>query len=198
MQNQLFRKVSLERLSSPEQLDQLMTLTNPRGWLGLLGVFALLGALVLWSFFGLVTTKIDASGVIIEGNGPATWQAVLYLPFHQSKQVVTGMPVQISPATPEVNTVGYISGQVASVSPYPVTEEEIFSRLGNKGMAKLFCEQGVVVEVCVAFNPDEKGQPTFKHSPGIESGKQIKAYELCTASIITSQQKPITLILPMR
>jgi HlyD family secretion protein len=29
----IFRKVSLERLSSPEQLDQLMQVTDPRGWL---------------------------------------------------------------------------------------------------------------------------------------------------------------------
>ena len=35
MQNKLFRKVALERLSSPEQLDQMMTVTSLRGWIAL-------------------------------------------------------------------------------------------------------------------------------------------------------------------
>lgn len=69
MQKKLFRKVSLERLSSPEQLDQLMTITNRRGWIGLLGVLGLLSVLILWSLFGVVTTKIDAKGIMIRGDG---------------------------------------------------------------------------------------------------------------------------------
>lgn len=69
MQEKLFRKVSLERLSSPEQLDQLMTITNPRGWIGLAGVFCLFLVLVFWSLFGVVTTKIDGQGIMIRGDG---------------------------------------------------------------------------------------------------------------------------------
>ena len=38
----IFRKVALERLSSPEQLDQLMQVTSPKGWLALAGLGALL------------------------------------------------------------------------------------------------------------------------------------------------------------
>jgi hypothetical protein len=91
LQNQLFRKVSLERLSSPEQLDQLMTITNPRGWIALVGVFCLLTVLVLWGFFGLITSKIDASGVVI-GNSPAgAPQVVIYVPFAQSRLIAPGM-----------------------------------------------------------------------------------------------------------
>ena len=38
MNEVLFRKVSLDRLSSPEQLDQLLRVTDPKSWLGLFAV----------------------------------------------------------------------------------------------------------------------------------------------------------------
>lgn len=200
MQKQLFRKVSLERLSSPEQLDQLMTITSLRGWIGLLGVFCLLAVLVLWSIFGLVITKIDANGVMVKGNAGSAenLQAVLYLPFDQGKQVAPGMQVQLSPVQSKQDELGFVLGQVASVSSYPVTEEEMFSLLGNKGLLKLFSEQGAVVEVRVDLIPDVKNPRAYRWSSGVGSEGHISAGELCTASIITSRQKPMALFLPMR
>lgn len=65
----VFRKVSLDRLSSPEQLDQLMQVTDPRGWLALsaLGVMVLLG--VLWGVFGTVTETVAGPGMLIKSGG---------------------------------------------------------------------------------------------------------------------------------
>ena len=48
----IFRKEALERLSSPEQLDQLMKIVTPRSWLPLVTLGGLLGMGLLWSFFG--------------------------------------------------------------------------------------------------------------------------------------------------
>lgn len=69
MDNSVFRKVSLERLSSPEQLDSLMTITKPRGWFALFGIGALVAAGILWGIFGSVPTKIQGQGVLIKGGG---------------------------------------------------------------------------------------------------------------------------------
>jgi hypothetical protein len=38
MDKPLFRQAALERLSSPEQLDQLVRVTHPLGWLALLAL----------------------------------------------------------------------------------------------------------------------------------------------------------------
>jgi multidrug efflux pump subunit AcrA (membrane-fusion protein) len=75
MQERLFRKSALEKLSSPEQLDQLMYVTTPKGWLaaGALGVF--MAILLLWGIFGSIPTTIPAQGVIIRGAGIRTLQA---------------------------------------------------------------------------------------------------------------------------
>ena len=36
MAGQIFRKTALEKLSSPEQLDELMKITTPKGWVALI------------------------------------------------------------------------------------------------------------------------------------------------------------------
>jgi len=69
MDSTIFRKVSLERLSSPERLDQARSVTTPREWLALLGIFFLLGAAIVWSFKGSLTSKVNAHGVIMRRGG---------------------------------------------------------------------------------------------------------------------------------
>jgi HlyD family secretion protein len=61
----LFRQESLERLSSPERLDQLMQVVNPKDWLPLttLGIFVFLA--VIWSIFGRIPITENAPGVFI-------------------------------------------------------------------------------------------------------------------------------------
>lgn len=69
MSKQIFRSVSLERLSSPEQLDQLMQVTTPRGWLGLAAMGGLLATAIVWSIFGNVPERIDGQGILIRSGG---------------------------------------------------------------------------------------------------------------------------------
>ena len=66
MNKQIFRQVALDRLSSPEQLDQLITVTSPKGWVALLTVGALIVAAIVWGIFGTIATKVTSSGMILE------------------------------------------------------------------------------------------------------------------------------------
>ncbi len=65
----IFRKVALERMSSPEQLDQLLHVTTARSWLALLALVALLGAGGTWGYKGQLTTKVSGEGVLIRTGG---------------------------------------------------------------------------------------------------------------------------------
>src|SRR5688572_14630004 len=69
MSRPLFRKEALARLASPEQLDQLLPLTSPRGWIALsaAGLVLLLG--LLWTFFGTLAIKADAQGILLRPGG---------------------------------------------------------------------------------------------------------------------------------
>lgn len=65
----IFRKVAIERLSSPEQLDHLITVTSPTGWAALLAVVVLLAAIVAWGIFGSVPTRVQGSGLLVARGG---------------------------------------------------------------------------------------------------------------------------------
>ena len=49
MDNQVFRKKSLEQISSPEQLNDYLRVTNPAVWLLLTAVILLLVGVLIWS-----------------------------------------------------------------------------------------------------------------------------------------------------
>ena len=69
--SRLFRKVSLERLSSPEQLDMVMEVTPPRAWLALGAVGVLLIVVTVWGILGSIPEKVTAQGILLRRGGVA-------------------------------------------------------------------------------------------------------------------------------
>lgn len=67
-QKALFRKAAIDKLASPEQLDVLMKVTSPKGWLALGTVALLLLGLVVWSFIGKIPTRVAGEGILLAGN----------------------------------------------------------------------------------------------------------------------------------
>ena len=68
-QKKNFRQAALDRLSSPEQLDQLMRVTTPKGWIALVALCSVLLAATLWSVMGRIPTTISGGGVLIKSGG---------------------------------------------------------------------------------------------------------------------------------
>jgi biotin carboxyl carrier protein len=65
----VYRRIALDRLSSPEQLDQLMQVTRLRSWLALAGIGILLATTLAWSIFGTISTTIPGEGMLIRPGG---------------------------------------------------------------------------------------------------------------------------------
>lgn len=61
----IYRKESLERLSSPERLDRLMEIVSPQDWLSLatLGGLVVLG--VIWSILGRIPIAVQGQGLLM-------------------------------------------------------------------------------------------------------------------------------------
>lgn len=68
MSASFFRKSALEKLSTPEKLDQLIKVTGPKAWIALLTIALALGVGITWSVFGRVKTKLDVVGVVLGGD----------------------------------------------------------------------------------------------------------------------------------
>src|SRR5262245_39242593 len=71
----VFREKALERLSSPERLDQLMRVTNPRGWLALVTFAGLVAVTLLWSMLGRLPSTVTGRGVLIHARQVVDFQA---------------------------------------------------------------------------------------------------------------------------
>ncbi len=65
----LFRKAALDRLSTPEQLDRTLYVTTPKGWIALIALLAMAGAIVVWSVRGEVSTFVKADGILLSRGG---------------------------------------------------------------------------------------------------------------------------------
>ena len=62
---QIFRKSSLERLRSPEQLDEPLRIVARKEFLALLGLGVLAALGLLWGFFGSIPDSGHGEGVLI-------------------------------------------------------------------------------------------------------------------------------------
>ncbi len=69
MKENLFREVSLKRLSSPEQLDMLIKVTSPKAWLALAALCLILAVVIAWSFLGSIPTKVTGRGILLNDGG---------------------------------------------------------------------------------------------------------------------------------
>ncbi len=69
MPTNLFRKVSLERLSSPEQLDKLLIIVKLRGWLALAILVLITISILAWSFLGQIPITATGKGILLNPRG---------------------------------------------------------------------------------------------------------------------------------
>ena len=59
--SKLFRQESLKRLSSPDDLNDVLRVVNPSSWAILLSVLLILAGMFVWSLVGSVEKKINVS-----------------------------------------------------------------------------------------------------------------------------------------
>src|SRR6186713_265327 len=69
VKKEIYRKVALARLESPEQLDLVMEVTPPKGWVALASVGVLIVVLVVWGLFGSIPEKVSAAGILLTRGG---------------------------------------------------------------------------------------------------------------------------------
>ena len=64
-----FRESALEKIASPEQLDEMMQITDPKEWIALVAFLLLTITLMLWSIFGIMRDTVDGMGILVQEGG---------------------------------------------------------------------------------------------------------------------------------
>jgi len=59
VENSLFRKKSIDKISSPEKLDDYIRVTTPSVWITLIAILLLLVGAILWGTLGELTIHND-------------------------------------------------------------------------------------------------------------------------------------------
>lgn len=111
MKESIFRKKSLDRISSPEQLTDYIKVANPGVWLLLGGIVVLLAGICVWGIFGRLDTVVKA--VAVSENG----SVVCYVGEEKAEKLKTGM-------TFTLNGSEY---SVSEISRQPVAADSVLS-----------------------------------------------------------------------
>ena len=101
MENQIFRKKSLERLTEPEQLSDYLRVTRPAIWIALIAVIVVIVGLFLWGNFVSIESALPGKAAVSDGVMTITFQDQL-----QAKNIETGMNVNIGDEDVPVTSVG--------------------------------------------------------------------------------------------
>lgn len=64
----LFRKKTVDKISSPEQLTEYLKVTSPRMWIILAAVIMVLLAVIVWGFIGRMETVKDVRVIVSDGQ----------------------------------------------------------------------------------------------------------------------------------
>ena len=113
MAKHIFRKAALDRLASPEQLDTLVFVTTPFGWISLLGIGLMLIAVFVWSIYGNIPTTASGGGILIKKGGVVSVNAP-----------VSGQIANLFVSEGDRVTKGQVIGKMAQ----PKLEDEIRSK----------------------------------------------------------------------
>lgn len=100
-QEQLYRKGSLERIQSPEQLNDYLRVTNPSVWLLLTAVILLLAGLLIWGSFTYIDSVATGTAQVTDGSMTVRFDDPV-----MAETVEVGMPVTVGETSSEILSLG--------------------------------------------------------------------------------------------
>ena len=146
-ENSLFRKSSLERISSPEQLNEYIKITNPSLIGILIAIFTILTAGLIWIFTSSIPQSIDLVGIATTSYRDTNQKVYCYVPISTAKRLKQGMNVQISPDYAPREEYGYIEGKVLFVGEEIIDTSYLRSKFENPSIVAPVIPEGNFVEV---------------------------------------------------
>lgn len=115
MNESIFREKSLEKVKSPDNLNEYIRVANPGIWVLLAAVIALLVGMCIWGIFGQLTTEVLADAR--SDNGVVT----CFLPEKNAQSVRPGMAATVDGRS---GTVSEVSVRAGSDSTCQIQMEE--------------------------------------------------------------------------
>lgn len=138
----LFRKKSMEQISSPENLNDYIKVTNPGIWIVIVVAILFLVSLCVWCVIGIIDITVDIRGYSDGGD------IYCYLSDEDISLVAVGMDVKS----------GEKRGRVKQVSQIPDDYSTMAERLGGENIVHALCiadDEWRYLVVVEGFSGDE-------------------------------------------
>lgn len=100
MQNGIYRKKSIDRVKSPEQLNDYIRVPNPSVWLILAAIIILLVGICVWGVFGKLDTKVLTAGTCTNGT------MTCYVGSEDIRQITGDMKITVESRDYEILSIG--------------------------------------------------------------------------------------------
>lgn len=189
----LFRKESLERLSSPEQLDQLMQIVSLKSWLplGTLGVLVVGG--LIWSIVGRIPITVTGEGLLVQSSDHGDeLVGVAYFPKAEGDRIQPGMDILLLPSGISAET-GGIRGQIDSVSESDIQSVDDIRKTQSEGNSPL---ESRPIEAIATLMTDSSTASGLDMSSPSGAGMVIPAGKTVTARVTVEEKAPIAFVFP--
>lgn len=162
-QKSLFRRQAVDRTLAPDELDRLMRVVDPKGWLALVALVALVVPVAAWACFGSIPTQVTSSDGLILHRGA----------LHAAVSQVSGIVTEVTVRTGDTVRAGQVVVRVRTDSGALAEVDTLFGgrvadvpiqvgMLLDRGKQVAFVEQG-----------DQPLQAVFYIAA--EDGKQLDA-----------------------
>ncbi len=191
---QMFRQKALEKLQSPDRLDELLRINSRSGWIALLAISALVVAALVWATVGTIRIATSGNGVLRQQNGML--HGTMYVSLTDAQRIQPGMRVLLNPVSLRETAQGMLTGQVAAVRPSPVTVADLTGDVGNDALAQAWLAQGAVIAVDVVLESDASSPDGYRWT--LAQQHPITLYDRTpfVGQVTIREEAPIRFLLP--
>ena len=162
-----FRKTSLDNISSPEQLNDYLKVSNPSIWMVLIALFVVVAAVLAWSITGSMPTTVQTKGVMMGES------VLCYVDPEDADTINAGQKVRM-----ETKNQDALNGTIVSVGTVPLSSAEITSELKSDYLAQKLT--GGEYAVKITISPEDQAMTDGT---------------LLNLSIVTETKRPIDFLL---
>ncbi len=167
----IFTRESLDKVTSPEKLDDYIRIAGPGIWLLITALLVTAAAVIFWGFTGSLPQSVGANGLVVSSDGAYVLCLVDASEYDSDdlewKETVITLPDS-----------GTISGTVTEVSSLPFSENELAELFENEWLASRL----------------SAGDYSYLVSVSPEEDLSSFAGKILKVSIITDRIRPISLL----
>ena len=120
--NGVFRRSTMNRIASADELDHYIKVTNPSAWLVTLAALLLVAGVVVWAVIAVVPITVNTTGVMLEDSGEGGLSVVCWVDKATADRIEdAGLAAKVDD----------IEAKSAVLGETPMSAAEVTSYLGN-------------------------------------------------------------------